>query len=55
MSLSKAPLISLNTKPSIPVDVQAVTAIGFSLTAESGSVSRTLQEVEINVVGFATC
>jgi trypsin len=54
-SLSKAPLVSLNTNPSFPVDGQPVTAIGFGLTAESGSVSRTLQEVEINVVGFATC
>jgi hypothetical protein len=39
----------------VPAVASPVTAIGFGLTAEDGTASTTLQDVEINVLDFINC
>lgn len=53
---SEIPFAIYNTDESVPATGQDVTAIGFgSLTEDSFDPSRTLQQVDIEVIDFETC
>lgn len=52
---SAAPLVSWNRDQNLPRDGQDVTVIGFGRTSEDGEVSNTLQQVEIQVIGYDRC
>ena len=50
-----APLVQWNTNPSIPLDGDTVTTIGFGYTEENGSYSQDLMKVDVDVVPFEQC
>ena len=52
---STAPVVQLNFDPSVPVEGQPVTVIGFGVTEENGSFSQVLLEVEVETASFTEC
>lgn len=50
-----APLVQWNTDPSIPLDGDSVTTIGFGYTEENGSNSQELLKVDVDIVLFEQC
>ena len=54
-SAKQATLVTLNTDMDEPVTDQAVVVIGFGITDWGGSVSETLQEVEVQTLTWRDC
>jgi trypsin len=54
-SPSSAPLVTLNTDPDLPSGGQAVTVMGFGVTAFEGDISFDLLEVELDAYSFDDC
>jgi trypsin len=52
---SSAPIAPWNADPLLPAAGATVTAIGFGTTQDGGSISNTLQEVNLEMVDWNTC
>lgn len=52
---STAPLTALNFNEQLPANGEAVTVVGFGLTEETGEVSPTLMQVEVQVIAMEDC